>query len=59
MPNMTPEQALRMLDQVVAKVDLKREEHMLIQTAVQVLADVLTKNDPAATPPEPERKDAT
>jgi len=38
---MTPQQALELLDNVIARMPLTREDHVRVQQAVQVLAKAI------------------
>ena len=43
MPQMSPEQALVEVDQVCADAERSRAQHVVLQTAVQILRQVLTE----------------
>jgi hypothetical protein len=40
---MTPEQALKILDDATSRLPLSRPDHVVLQTAVQVLHEALAK----------------
>jgi len=46
---MTPQQALQLLDNVIARMPLTREDHVRVQQAVQVLAKAIERPAPESS----------
>lgn len=45
-PDMTPEEALQLLDQVAAQASLPRQGHIAVQKALEVLKEFVEHNKP-------------
>ncbi|MAT45373.1 MAG: hypothetical protein CL609_23840 [Anaerolineaceae bacterium] len=56
MKKMTPQEALSILDQAASRAQLSRADHVAVQQAVQVLAEVIHPQG-ASRPKEEQKKE--